>query len=107
MKRKIYSLLCGLIIVFNLTGCRKNTVAIDSNGIEHPTFGRFITLSDEKYYDLYGYWHQQFIAYDKDTKIMYIIENNQNKFSISPFYVMNNENEPVIGVYNGDLEDVE
>ena len=107
MKKKIVTLLCSLIIMFNLTGCSKNTVAIDSNGIEHPTFGRFITLSEEGYYDLNETWHQQFIAYDKDTKIMYIIENNQNKFSISPFYVMNNENEPVIGVFNGDLEDVE
>lgn len=107
MKRKIYSLLCGLIIVFSLTGCRKNTVAIDSNGIKHPTFGRFITLSEEEYHDLHGNWHQQFIAYDKDTKIMYIIDIGNYKLSISPFYVMNNENEPVIGVYNGDLEDVE
>lgn len=107
MKKKIVTLLCSLIIMFSLTGCEKNTAAIDSNGIAHPTFGRFITLNEESYNDLHGNWHQQFIAYDKDTKIMYIIEIGHHRFSISPFYVMNNENEPVIGVYNGDLEDVE
>ena len=36
---------------------------------------------------------------------MYIIEKGfDNSTSISPFYVMNTENEPVIGVYTEAME---
>lgn len=105
MKRKICAVLCGLVILSNLTGCGETT--IDANGIEHSVFGRFITINETKYYDSSGNSHIQYIAYDKDTKIMYIIEHRMKSTTISPFYVMNSENEPVIGVYNGDLEDVE
>lgn len=105
MKKKIYVLLVGVFLMFSAFGCGKT--AIDENGIEHPVFGRFITLSEEKYCDNAGNYHCQYIAYDKDTKIMYIIDSRSYGISISPFYVMNSENEPVIGVYNGDLEDVE
>lgn len=105
MKKKKYILLCVLIIAFNLVGCKKVTV-VDDNGIEHITFGRFVTLNEEHYYT-YEH-HRQYIVYDKNTKIMYIIDRTNNgAFSISPFYVMNSKNEPVIGIYNGDLEDVE
>lgn len=105
MKRKLYALFIGLLMMCSIVGCGET--AIDANGIEHPLFGRFITLNEEEYYDKAGNYHRQYIAYDKDTKIMYIIDNPGYGISISPFYVMNSENEPVIGVYNGDLEDVE
>lgn len=105
MKKKICVLLIGVFLMFSAFGCGKT--AIDENGIEHPVFGRFITLNEEEYYDKSGKHHLQYIAYDKDTKIMYIIDSRSYGISISPFYVMNSENEPVIGVYNGDLEDIE
>ena len=102
MKKKICILFVGVFLIFS--GCGKTS--IDENGIEHPVFGRFITLSEEEYDDAAGYCHYQYIAYDKDTKIMYMIDMFSHGISISPFYVMNSEHEPVIGVYNGDLEDV-
>lgn len=105
MKRKLCALFCGLLMMCSIVGCGKT--AIDANGIEHPVFGRFITLNEEEYYDNTGNHHYQYIAYDKDTKIMYIIDSRSYGISISPFYVMNSENEPVIGIYNGDLEDAE
>lgn len=105
MKKKICILLIGMFLMFSAFGCGKTVV--DENGIEHPIFGRFITLNKEKYTSYDGSIRNQFIVYDKDTKIMYIIDNCRHGFSISPFYVMNSENEPVIGVYNGDLENVE
>ena len=108
MKKKIYVLLIAVFLVFSASSCEKTT--IDENEVEHPVFGRFITLSEEKYYDDVGAmrkYHYQYIAYDKDTKIMYVIDRGGPEISISPFYVMNSKNEPVIGVYDGDLEDIE
>ena len=105
MKKKICILLCSLTLA--LSGCCHGETVIDKNGIEHPKMGKFISLSEEKYRDCYGYCHLQMIVYDKDTKIMYVIESLGDGFGISPYYVMNSNNEPIIGVYNDDLEDIE
>ena len=105
MKKKICVLLCGLALILGIVGCGKTVV--DETGVAHEAFGRFVVISEENYWDNDGNAHSQYITYDKDTKIMYIVDTGIYKFSITPFYVMNENNEPVIGVYNGDLEDAE
>ena len=105
MKKKMCALLCGLILILGVAGCGKTVV--NEAGVECEAFGRFVIISEENYWDNSGNSHSQYITYDKDTKIMYIIDTRLNSFSITPFYVMNEDNEPVIGVYNGDLEDAE
>lgn len=106
MKKKIYALLCGLCIVFSLTACGNKVVIVDEKGTviqECDLYGRFIEIEEIDYYDEIGNYHRQSICYDKDTKIMYIIDN---RGGLSPFYVMNTENEPVIGVYTEAMEEL-
>lgn len=110
MKKKIYALLCGLYIVFNLTACGDKVVIVDEKGTviqECDLYGRFIEIEEIVYYDEFGNHHCQSICYDKDTKIMYIIDNRGYGTSLSPFYVMNTNNEPVIGVYTEAMEIIE
>ena len=48
------------------------------------------------------------LCYDKATKIIYMYSTDgldsskNNLVSYSPYYVMDSDNNPVIGVYNGD-----
>lgn len=47
------------------------------------------------------------LCYDKDTKIIYMYSSNPtytypNTVSYSPYYVMDTNNNPTIGIYNGD-----
>lgn len=48
------------------------------------------------------------LCYDKATKIIYMYSadsldsSKNNLVSYSPYYVMDSDNNPVIGVYNGD-----
>ena len=110
MKKKIYALLCGLCIVFSLTACGDKVVIVDEKGTvirECDLYGRFVEIEEIKYHDKFGNLHYQSICYDKDTKIMYIIDNRSDGTSLSPFYVMNTENEPVIGVYTEAMEIIE
>ena len=110
MKKKIYALLCGLCIVFSLTACGDKVVIVDEKGTviqECDLYGRFIEIEEIDYYDELGKHHYESICYDRDTKIMYIIDNGGYGTGLSPFYVMNTENEPVIGVYTEAMEIIE
>ena len=105
MKKKIYAVLCGLCIAFSLTACEDEIMIVDDQGNikECDLYGRFVEIEEIDYYDEFGNYYHHRIWYDKDTKIMYIIETGDGN-SISPFYVMNTENEPVIGVYTEAME---
>lgn len=107
MKKKIVALLISIGIVCNLTGCGETIAITNEDGVvtEYNLYGRFVELDRVEYYDTLGNHHYQSICYDKDTKIMYVIDNRSYGVSISPFYVMNTENEPVIGVYTEAMED--
>lgn len=109
MKKKIYALLCGLCIAFNLTACENEIMIVDNQGNvkECDLYGRFVEIEEIEYYDEFGNHHHQSICYDKDTKIMYVIDNRGYGTSLSPFYVMNTNNEPVIGVYTEAMEIIE
>lgn len=104
MKRKICALLCGLCIGLASYSGYVTTVSACETKVNLKNYGRFIELEETKYFDRYGDYHYQSICYDKDTKIIYIIEKCNNGIAISPFYVMNSENEPVIGVYTEAME---
>ena len=108
MKKKIVALLSAIGIMLSLTACGDTVMAnVDGVMTECNLYGRFIELDQIDYYDTHGNRHYQSICYDKDTKIMYIIDNRAYGVSISPFYVMNTENEPVIGVYTEAMEELE
>ena len=73
-------------------------------------YGRFIPIEEgDQYYDNFGRKHYQTLVYDKDTKIIYIYDLSTSPYSggvtISPFYCMNSNDEPVIAVF--DMEEVE
>lgn len=58
-----------------------------------------IVAWDEK--DLTG------IAYDSDTKIIYMFTTVDGARLYTPYYVINEDNEPVIGVYDDTEEEYE
>ena len=102
MRKKICILLCGLTMVFS-TGCEV-IVHNDELETEEVSYGRLITITEEFYYDDFGNRHWQYITYDKDTKIMYLIDQKNYGISVSPYYILNSNNEPVIGIYNSEME---
>lgn len=103
MKKKIAALLGIILLSFNLFGCGKTITTED--GVERHVYGRFIELDCNSFDDEVGIEHRQHLVYDKDTKIIYIYETYGGIYggvSISPYYVMDTNNNPVIAVYNGD-----
>lgn len=106
MKKKIVALLISIGIVCSLTGCGDTIAITDEDGVvtEHNLYGRFIELEQIDYMDAFGINHYQIICYDKDTKVMYIMDSHSYGISLSPFYIINEENEPVIGVYTEGME---
>ena len=103
MKKKIAALLVITLLSFNLFGCGKTITTED--GVERHIYGRFIELDCNSFRDEATTRHFQHLVYDKDTKIIYIYEicgGNYGGVSISPYYVMDANNNPVIAIYNGD-----
>ena len=100
MKKKIAALLGITLLSFNLFGCGKTITTED--GVERHVYGRFIELDCNSFRDEVNNRHFQHLVYDKDTKIIYIYETCSGDYSISPYYVMDANNNPVIAVYNGD-----
>ena len=103
MKKKIAALLGITLLSFNLFGCGKTITTED--GVERHVYGRSIELDCNSFDDEAGTGHLQHLVYDKDTKIIYIYETCGGIYggvSISPYYVMDTNNNPVIAVYNGD-----
>lgn len=101
MKKKFLALILGVSIAFGCTGCSDNIYT----GTKVEKLGRLIVLEEEgSYRDNYGLNHVQYLAYDKDTYIIYIYDScssgsYKGGVSISPFYCMNANNEPEIAVY--------
>lgn len=100
MKKKIVALLGIILLSFNLFGCGKTVITED--GVERNTYGRFIELESNAFTDRNGTGHIQNLVYDKDTKIIYIYDIGAGGVAISPYYVMDTNNNPIIAVYNGD-----
>lgn len=98
-------------LVLGCTGCGKSyatkTAAEKNVGRQ---LGNFIIFEDTGYYnDEWGTRHHQYLVYDKVTYVIYIyeIENAyyRSGVSISPYYCLNDDNEPVVAVYCDGIEE--
>ena len=77
-----------IIVALILCGCGKTITGED--GKDHYLLGRFIEINMLKYDDMDGNKHTQCLAYDKDTKVMYILEYGLYSSAISPYYIFRN-----------------
>lgn len=105
MKRKIVCLIIAAVASLSFVGCSKqyeNPAPSDNEAASAEVgdrIGRFVILEDEgKYIDEFCTIHHQYLAYDKDTYIVYVYDISSG-VSISPYYCMDINNEPVISVY--------
>lgn len=95
-------LIIGILIASSLlVGCGEGVICDYSIGDK----------IDENYTVLDKRSSDQYLVYDNDTMILYLanLENNGAhgtiiNYSLCPYYVMNENDEPVVGVYNGDEE---
>lgn len=111
MKYKIINalILGGLLIGFVGSVFHRREPQDFKNG---ETLGRFIVLEKEgTYEDAFSVTHHQYLVYDKDTYIIYTYDimgqtsQYEGSFSITPFYCMNENNEPEIAVYWDGMEE--
>lgn len=97
MKKLTSILILTVLCVFLFSGC---SLVLDSNIDTNGEIAeQFIEL--EKWSSASG------LCYDKDTKIIYVYSmsgsfNGLATYSYSPYYVMDTNNNPIIGMYNGD-----
>lgn len=97
MKKKIILGMLILIMLFILVGCGE----IKADKGNTTKFEGYTVL------DRMGtsFCLDEYLVYDNDTHIMYTFCRTYNGWFVKcPYYVMNGDNEPVIGVYNGDEE---
>lgn len=105
MKKRILPLIAvAAFLVTGIPGCtfKEATESLDPG----TQFGRFIVLEDEGSYrqdeDIICY---EYLVYDVDTYIIYIYTWTQSGgASLSPFYCMNDEDEPEIAIYWDGME---
>ena len=91
----IFSLVLMLCVCL-FSGCVKLNSNLDTNG-----------LIAEQFVKLEEWSSASGLCYDKDTKIIYVYSmsgsfNSLATYSYSPYYVMDTNNNPTIGIYNGD-----
>lgn len=91
--KKIIIALLMVSMLLMLSSC--DEIVIDENGVERQVLGRFIEVEHFNYKG-----SSQYLTYDKDTKIMYIIEHTTTGDAISPYYVLDENSNAVIGIYN-------
>lgn len=70
---------------------------------EGEIVGRFIILSDEGEINANYYTYHQYLVYDKDTYIIYIYELGSYHTAISPYYCLDENDNPQIAVYREGL----
>jgi len=85
-----------IVLALLLTGCAR--IVVDENGIEREEiFSYFISLSEDG--NDIGSAGRTYMAYDPETKIVYVIFVNGNRAGISPYYITNKDGQPEIAVY--------
>ncbi len=110
MKKRILALALGISICFGLAGCNYNEIEVPEENI-NDQIGRFTILEDEgTYLDDHNSEHHQYLVYDNATYIIYVYEicrghYGGNGTSLSPFYCMNENNEPEVAVYWEGMEE--
>lgn len=83
----------------NILPSVQETVNIEGNIVSQ--FGQFIVIQDNGYYyDDWHYQHHQYLVYDKDTYIIYLYDYAYSGVSISPYYCLNENNEPIISIFH-------
>ena len=77
MKKKIVAIVLGLSMCIGMTGC-------SSEGDITPTNNKL----GNKYFDLVDIYKTETtkVSYDKNTNVMYFIEQTGNAFGITPIY---------------------
>lgn len=109
MKKRILALALGISICFGLAGCGHNETEASEENIDGQ-IGRFTILEDEgTYTDEYDGIHHQYLVYDNATYVIYVYEVCRSSYtkgtSLSPFYCMNEDNEPEVAVYWEGMEE--
>lgn len=112
MKKKLIGILLAATIIIGCTGCSSTSYITNDSTDENVggQLGNFIILEDTGHYnDEWGTCHHQYLVYDKVTYVIYIydIENAyyRSGVSISPYYCLNGDNEPVVAVYYDGMEE--
>lgn len=98
MKKKIIlgALILAMLLVF--VGCGTKDTKVKGNTNK---FDGYTILEDKNE----SFSLKEYLVYDNDTYIMYTFcETYGGVYVKCPYYVMNENNEPIIGVYNGDEE---
>lgn len=87
MKKVYLGLILTLLCLFAFSGCRKTDEEMQSS-----LSSQMVLL--EQYDDDSG------LCYDKDTKIIYLYSRSYTSFyNYSVYYVMDVNNNPIVGVY--------
>lgn len=76
MKKKIVAIVLGLSMCIGLTGCGSGNITPTNNKLGN------------KYFDLVNIYESGYtnVAYDKNTNVMYFIEQSGYSFGITPIY---------------------
>lgn len=88
MKKKIASIALGLSICFCMTGCGSGDITPTNNKLGN------------KYFDLVDIYKTRNtkVSYDKNTKVMYFIEESGYSFGITPIY----NSDGTLKLYDGE-----
>ena len=91
--------LAAVLILSLLLLCSCGDTITDENGVEHNIFAhKFISFEEVKYKSPYSSNSIMYLVYDKDTKIVYVIQYGNYYSSMSPYYVIVN-GEPTLAIY--------
>lgn len=102
--KKVIVFLTALTLMFSVAGCGKEVV-VNEYGEETPVYGDLIEISHRDY----DITRRESLVYDKNTKVMYWYFYNiyniwDGCVSVSPYYIVDKNGKPEIGVYKKNYE---
>ena len=92
---RVKRLLIGLLVsglAFSFTGCGDEV--INDNGENVQSFGQFVEIKSSG-----NYAFRQYFVYDKNTKIVYVLQAARNFSGITPYYILDENGKPEIAIY--------
>lgn len=85
MKKKLIVLLT--LVALSLTACGNSWYQKEEESRNKSVlFDQFIVVKDNEYSLTKGAWHDFYIVYDKDTKVMYYFAAGDRRAMMSPIY---------------------
>lgn len=103
MKRFLLILLIGALLVV-LTGCVSEKKIVDQYGQEHQVFGNLVII--EEIDGGYGIQFSEdsllfnrYLAYDPDTKAVYMILAGCRRFGITPYLIPDENGEMTYAIF--------